>query len=59
MKLKPARGDVAIGIGGGSDETPGLDAPLALDGVKADEVEGNVLKDGEVMPQRAWFVRAS
>ena len=39
----------AIGIGSCGDEASGFDTAFALDGIETDEVEGEVLEDGEVM----------
>ena len=39
----------AIGIGGCGAETSGLDSPFAFDGIEADEVEGDVLENRQVM----------
>ena len=36
-------------VGGGGDEAACFDASLALDGVEADEIEGDVSEDGEVV----------
>ena len=38
-----------IGVGSCGDEASGFDTAFALDGVETDEVEGEVLEDGEVM----------
>lgn len=39
----------AIGVGSCGDEASGCDTAFALDGIEADEVEREVLEDGEVM----------
>ena len=40
---------LAIGIRSSGDESSRLDAALSFDGIEANEVEREVLEDGEVM----------
>jgi len=40
--LSQAAEQFPVEIGGNGDESAGLDAALVLDGVKADELEGNI-----------------
>ena len=39
----------AVGVAGGGDEASGLDASFAFDGVEADQVQGDVFEDGEIV----------
>jgi hypothetical protein len=53
MNVKPSRA-VEHGRGrGGGDKPSCLDATLAFDWIEADEVQGNVLEDGEVVSSMA------